>query len=252
MIILAIVGALITGISLGLLGSGGTIFTVPILVYLLNYPEKLAVAESMAIVNLIAFAGAITYGIHKQIDWKSVLLFGIPGMFGAYYGSAVSIYVTGQIQMILFAIVMIFISWMMIWGSKRVSQMIPVKSSITWMILQGLAIGVMTGLIGCGGGFIIVPALVLLNNLSMLSAIGSSLTIIFFNTLIGFYKQLSLLQEYQFEINWSVIFLYSIIGIIGCILGQNYSKKVSQERLKQFFGVSVFFTALFMIVKNLN
>ncbi|WP_284327034.1 sulfite exporter TauE/SafE family protein, partial [Deinococcus metallilatus] len=187
--ILAWIGAALIGLSLGLLGSGGSILTVPVLVYLVGEPEKLAIAESLAIVGAISLFGAIPYALKRQIDWRSVLWFGIPGVAGTYLGAALSVYLSGVAQLMLFAVVMLLAAIMMFRpGGAQPEAATNHKRSPLKIGAEGLVVGVLTGLVGVGGGFLIIPALVLLGGLPMSLAVGTSLLIIAAKSFVGFYK----------------------------------------------------------------
>jgi uncharacterized membrane protein YfcA len=157
--VFAWLGAMAIGVSLGLLGSGGSILTVPVLVYLIGQDEKLAIAGSLAIVGAIALAGSLPYLKKKLVDWRTVVLFGIPGMAGTYIGAWLATWVSGLVQLALFAVVMLLASWQML--KPVVLDDTPHEPREVWKIgLDGLLVGVLTGLVGVGGGFLIVPALV--------------------------------------------------------------------------------------------
>lgn len=169
--ILAWLGAALIGLSLGLLGSGGSILTVPVLVYLVGEPEKIAIAESLAVVGGISLVGALPYALRRQVDWTSVVWFGIPGVVGTFLGAALSVYLSGAVQLLLFAAVMLLAAVMMfrsspIAGEQGGEQMAGPRSPLK-VGLEGLVVGVVTGLVGVGGGFLIIPALVLLGGLPM-------------------------------------------------------------------------------------
>lgn len=248
--ILAVLGALIVGISLGLLGSGGSILTVPVLVFVLHRPDKLAIAESLAIVACIAFAGAFYYSLCRQVEWKSVLYFGLPGVVGAYLGASCTPLLSGSIQIALFAIIMFVVAGMMFFGpiaSQNKVVLTPQPASMT--ATQGFFVGCLTGLIGCGGGFLIVPALVLLNQLTMRLAIGTSLVVITLNSLTGFIKQWYILSHMEMEISWHTIGLFSIIGIVGSFVGSMLSSRCSQESLRKIFAIAIFFLGGFLLLR---
>jgi uncharacterized membrane protein YfcA len=175
--LLAWVGALLIGVALGMLGSGGSILTVPILIYVVGEPEKLAIAESLAVVGLIALVGAVPYGLRRQIDWKGVIWFGLPGMAGTYLGAYLSQWLPGTWQLGLFALVMLLAAYFMFRPQKPSEHQLRKRSPFK-IALEGLGVGVLTGLVGVGGGFLIVPALVLLGGLPMHLAVGTSLLII--------------------------------------------------------------------------
>ena len=178
---LALLGALAIGISLGLLGSGGSILTVPILVFILKRPEKLAITESLAIVGFIAAVAALSYARRTQIHWRSILLFGVPGMLGAYAGASGSCYISSTLQLTLFAIVMLVVAVVMLFGPSSFEKFNSSQYS-TWLIVaEGFIVGCLTGFLGVGGGFLIVPVLIIFGNLSIFFAIGTSLVIIAMN-----------------------------------------------------------------------
>ena len=183
--LLALIGAIIIGLSLGLLGSGGSILTVPILVYVLGQPEKVAIAGSLIIVGSIALAGAIPWALRRQVDWRSVLLFGLPGMLGTWFGATLAAYLPGPLQLAIFAVVMLIAATRML-QPAAVAEVAPARRSR--LVMQGLGVGVLTGIVGVGGGFLILPALVVLGGLSMHRAIGTSLSIISINAFSGFAK----------------------------------------------------------------
>lgn len=236
---LALMGALAIGLSLGLLGFGGSILTVPLLVFILERPEKVAVAESLAIVGLVAIAGVIPYAMRKQIDWKSVLFFGLPGMIGACTGACGSYFISGSVQFTLFSIAMIAAAVMMLINQHPDEQQLPYSPSRWKTIAKGFFIGGLTGLIGVGGGFLIVPALVILCNLPVSYAVGTSLVIIAMNSLIGFANQLIALHFLQLQVNWELIAVISGIGIIGCFCGIYLSKKISPIGLRKIMGGTI-------------
>ncbi len=247
---LAWFGAVLIGVSLGLLGSGGSILTVPILVYLVHEPEKLAIAESLAIVGAIALVGALPYTFQKLVVWRSVLLFGLPSIVGTYAGAWLSQWVSGAIQLSLFAGVMLLASWMML----RPTKLSPHSDQPHpfWKIgMEGLFVGALTGLVGVGGGFLIIPALVLLGGLSMQQAVGTSLWLIAFKSFSGFYKYAEILPQQGYTLNWQVIVMFSIVGAIGTLLGNRIALRVPQARLRQTFALVLILMGAFILWQNL-
>ena len=243
------IGALLIGISLGLLGSGGSILTVPVLVYLVGEPEKVAIAESLGIVTTISLVGAIPYAVRKEVDWKSVFYFGIPGMAGTYGGAALSVFLTGSMQLIIFATVMLLAAVMMIRKPKEL-QVKDKQAPIWLLITEGLVVGVITGLVGVGGGFLIIPALVLLGGLSMRIAVGTSLFIIAAKSLLGFYKYVDVLAKEDLSVNWNLLVVFTLIGIVGSFLGGKASQFIPQQKLKRGFGYFLIVIGVYIIYTN--
>ena len=243
------IGALLIGISLGLLGSGGSILTVPVLVYLVGEPEKVAIAESLGIVATISLVGAIPYAKRKEVDWKSVFYFGIPGMAGTYGGAALSVFLTGSMQLMIFATVMLLAAVMMIRKPKEL-QVKDKQAPIWLLITEGLVVGVITGLVGVGGGFLIIPALVLLGGLSMRIAVGTSLFIIAAKSLLGFYKYVDVLAKEDLGVNWNLLVVFTLIGIVGSFLGGKASQFIPQQKLKRGFGYFLIVMGVYILYTN--
>ena len=248
---LAWCGALLIGISLGLLGSGGSILTVPVLIYLVGEPEKLAIAESLGIVAAISFIGSIPYVIKKEVHWVSLVFFGIPGMIGTYGGASLSQYISGNTQLMIFAGVMIIAAYMMIRERSKIAYKKPASIPKWVLVIEGLAVGVLTGLVGVGGGFLIIPALVLIGGLSMRVAVGTSLLIITLKSVLGFYKYIDVLRLEGLEMNWHLIGVFSIIGIAGSFVGNKISQKVPQKQLKTGFGYFLMVMGAYIIYSNI-
>jgi uncharacterized protein len=241
-------GALLIGLSLGLLGSGGSILTVPVLVYLVQEPQKLAIAESLAIVGGISLIGALPYAFKRLIHWKSVLWFGIPGVAGTYLGAYFSQWLTGAMQLLLFALIMLTAAYSM-WRAKN-SRADKSKRHPLWQILlEGLAVGIITGLVGVGGGFLIIPALVVLGGLTMRLAVGTSLLIIAMKSFVGFFKYAQVLSQYH--VNWGLIALFVGLGIVGSFTGSFLSQKFPQQLLRKLFSVVLVALGIFILYQNI-
>lgn len=252
--ILSWIGALLVGLSLGLLGSGGSILTVPVLIYLAGEQEKVAIAESLGIVGAISFAGFIPYALKKQVHWRSVILFGLPGMAGTYGGAIIAGYVSGTFQLILFAAVMLAAAIMMFNDRKKnIGADGEISISHAWwkIVLEGLAVGILTGLVGVGGGFLIVPALVILGGLPMSLAVGTSLLIIALKSFSGFYKYMDVLASLEMSMNWHLILVFSLIGAVGSLVGKTVGSKISNERLKKGFAVFLILMGSYIIYMNI-
>lgn len=231
-----LLGALAIGLSLGLLGSGGSILTVPVLVYLFGQDEKVAIAGSLAVVGTIALAGAIPYALRRQVDWRNVLWFGLPGMLGTYIGAWIANFISGAAQLALFAGVMLLAAIMMLRPAPNVddsdSHRHPFK-----IVADGLGVGALTGIVGVGGGFLIVPALVLLGGLGMHLAIGTSLIIIAMKSASGFIKYLDVLDRFDLNLDWFVLGIVTASGILGTFAGHALSGRIPQSSLRRIFAV---------------
>jgi len=252
--ILAWIGALMVGLSLGLLGSGGSILTVPVLIYLAGEQEKVAIAESLGIVGAISFAGFIPYALKKQVHWRSVILFGLPGMAGTYGGAMIAGYVSGTFQLLLFAGVMVVAAVMMFQDKKKeLKKSGELELSHAWwkIVLEGLAVGVLTGLVGVGGGFLIVPALVILGGLPMTLAVGTSLLIIAMKSFSGFFKYMDVLANLDLSMNWQLIVVFSLIGAVGSLVGKTVGAKISNNKLKKGFAVFLILMGSYIIYMNI-
>lgn len=249
--ILAWIGALAVGLSLGLLGSGGSILTVPVLVYVVGQDEKVAIAGSLAIVGFVSLAGSLPHAFKRNVDGPSVLLFGIPGMAGTYLGAYLSTYVSGTAQLALFATVMLVAAVMML--RPRVEQNDEErKRRAAWKIaIDGVLVGTLTGLVGVGGGFMIVPALVLLGGMTMHRAVGTSLVIIAMKSASGFYKYLSVLDTEGLELDWNVLATFAGLGVVGSFAGSYLSTRIPQAKLRKGFGVLLVVMAIYILWREL-
>lgn len=243
-------GAIAIGVSLGLLGSGGSILTVPVLVYLMGQDEKVAIAGSLAIVGTISLIGSLPYLRSKQIDLRSVVLFGGPGMAGTYIGAWSATFVPGIVQLTLFALVMLIASWFM-FRPMALEAGAQGTRRAPWKIgLDGLGVGMITGLVGVGGGFLIVPALVFLGGLSMHRAVATSLVIIALKSYTGFWKYLDVLHEQNLELDWSAIALVTGLGVAGSFAGNRIANRVPQDQLKKIFGAFLIVMGIYILARS--
>ena len=230
-------GALAIGLSLGLLGSGGSILTVPVLIYLLGQDERVAIAGSLAIVGLIATVGVLRQLRSGLIDWRSVIYFGGPGMLGTTVGAQASVVVTPSVQLGAFALVMALAAWQMLRPRTYVP---PAAARPFWRIASdGLAVGAVTGFVGVGGGFLIVPALVVLGGLAMHRAVATSLAIIALKSLIGFVTYQHLLTQAGLLIDWQIILSVALVGILGSLFGVQLAGRLPRVTLERVFAWSL-------------
>lgn len=247
--IFALIGALLIGLSLGLMGSGGSILTVPVLVYLVGQDPKVAIAGSLIIVGIISLFSAIPYARQKLVQWKTVVLFGVPGMLGAYLGAYLAHYVSNEVQMLVFAILMLSAAYLMFKPFKLDDSEVQARA-VYKIALDGLVVGAVTGLVGVGGGFLIIPALVLLGGLSMRLAVGTSLVIIAIKSFMGFYEYLNVLEGLQLALDWQIIAIFSVVGVVGGWLGHKVSSRVDQTLLKKGFAFFLVLMGAFILYKN--
>ncbi|MBL6657961.1 MAG: sulfite exporter TauE/SafE family protein [Flavobacteriales bacterium] len=256
MIVLGYLMALIVGVFLGLFGGGGSILTVPILVYIMGISPVSATAYSLFVVGVAALFGAQRYILKKQINIKIGVLFAIPSFIGVFASRKWILTSLPEVMhfseqfslskdtfiLILFALIMLLASLSMIfsWRPK------PSQSSNNYMmiILDGFIVGIVTGLVGAGGGFLIVPALLLLTNIDMKEAIGTSLIIISIKSLFGF------LGELSNPIDWDLMLLFTLLSIIGINIGIFISKHLNSQVLKKSFGIFVLLMAIVILINE--
>jgi len=254
------IAALFVGIALGLIGGGGSILTVPILVYLLNIDPVPATAYSLFIVGLTALIGSFTYIKRKEISFSTAVVFAVPSFIAVFTTrkfivpaipdeilSFESIVITKDIFiMILFAALMIAASVSMIKKNKlaQVESVIPINYPM--IFFEGIVVGFLTGLVGAGGGFLIIPALVILAKLPMKVAIGTSLIIIAVKSLIGFTGDIGT----NLTVDWLFLFVISGLAVAGIFFGSYISKFISNEKLKPAFGWFVLVMGIYIITKE--
>lgn len=246
---LALLGAIVIGLSLGLFGSGGSILTVPVLLYLLHMPPQVAIASSLLIVAGISLFGSIRNGLQGLISWRHVLWFGVPGMLGTYGGAWLGTLVDARWQLLVFALLMI-VAAVTMWRSKVAEHgngkaFKPVK-----IVIDGLAVGAITGFVGVGGGFLIVPALVLLGGLSLPVGVATSLVIIAMKSFVGFAKYYWVMAADGITFDWSTIGLMILAGIAGSYVGAAVGKRLPKQQLQRAFAVFLVIMAAVVIYQS--
>lgn len=246
---LVLPGAIAIGLSLGLLGSGGSILTVPVLVYLVGQDEKVAIAGSLFIVGSIAMTGGLQFLRGGFIQWRSVVIFGLPGMLGTYGGAVLAAYISGVMQLALFALVMLAASWLML-RPLDLSHADRTERAAWKIAADGLLVGIITGLVGVGGGFLIVPALVLLGGLSMHQAVATSLVIIALKSFSGFYKYIDVLEQQSLELDWKTLLIVTGLGIAGSIVGSKLARRAPQDKLKRWFGYFLIVMGVYILARS--
>ena len=249
LVIYAWFGALTVGLSLGLLGSGGSILTVPVLVYLLHQPPKQAIAGSLAIVGAIALVGAVRYASQGLMSWRHLLLFGVPGVVATYGGAWMSQFVSGLLQLVVFAAIMGLAALAML-RPPRLAGVADGERAVIWLVAAGVVVGVVTGFVGVGGGFLLVPALVMLGGLDMHRAVATSLAVIVINSGSGFFKHAGLLRSAGESLDWHVIGVFILIGAAGSIVGNLLARRVPQQGLRKMFGVFLILMCGFILWRS--
>lgn len=235
-----LIGALVIGMTLGMLGSGGSAITVPVLIYVVGHGAKESIAESMAIVGLISIVAAVPYARAHQIDWRSVWYFGIPGMLGTFVGAWLGGIASDALQLVVFGGVLLAAAWSMLKGHKGTESASASESahrSPLWKIaIEGCIVGIVTGFVGVGGGFLIVPALVVLGKLPMRLAIGTSLVIIVMKAAVGFARYEHYLLSHDLSVDGRTVLVFASVGMIGSLVGRSINQRLDQVALKRAFG----------------
>ncbi len=259
--IIGYLASLIIGLSLGLIGGGGSILTVPVLVYLFGIDPVLATAYSLFIVGSTSLVGALPKYKNGEINIKPAIIFGIPSILAVYATRAFivpaipsTIINLGSwtltkplLMMMIFAVLMVFASVSMIRSKDNKKQdQGPQVFNYPMILLEGAIVGILTGLVGAGGGFLIIPALVLFSKLPMKQAIGTSLLIIAAKSLVGFTGDLG-----KQTMDWTLLLSVTALAIVGIFIGNALGKKVSAESLKKGFGWFVLIMGIYIIIKEL-
>jgi hypothetical protein len=239
--------AALIGLSLGTLGGGGSILTVPILVYVLGFPAKQAIAMSLPIVGATSLVGAVGHWRHGNVRVGSALPFGLVAMAGSFTGARVSWLVSGTTPLVLFGVIMLVAAARMYWSAEPRAAAAAAPRARALVLLIGFAVGVLTGLIGIGGGFLIVPALVLAARLPMKEAIGTSLLVIAMNATSGSAGYLGTVA-----MPWGFLALFTLVAIAGILAGTRLARNLPGETLRRAFAVLLVVVAGVMLLENLG
>lgn len=257
MIFLAIISGAVTGIVLGLFGSGGSIIAMPALMYLLDVEAKSAIAMSMGIVAVTATISGWDNWRRGNVDLKVAMWFGLFGVIGTYGGARLGVYTPVQVQLTLFALVMYAAAWKMLQPKKQPATQLAtaggpplpedevIAAHMGHIATHGVGVGILTGLVGVGGGFLIVPALVLLSGIPMKLAIGTSLVIVAAKSYAGFAGYVGAVP-----VDWSTMALFTTVTVAGSFIGTRIAHRFSQETLKRSFGVFLVFVASYILLKT--
>jgi uncharacterized protein len=254
------VASVFIGIILGLLGGGGSILSIPILVYIFQIEPVMASAYSLFIVGMTSLIGAVPKYRDHLINMRTGLLFGIPSIASIFITrkwivpaipnimfSIGSFDFTRRFLLLgLFAVLMILASFSLIRSQQEITSEDP-DYKVTLIILEGILIGLLTGLVGAGGGFLIIPGLVLLTGLPFKTAVGTSLFIIAINSLMGFLGDIL-----NYEINWKFLLLITALAVAGILVGHSLQKKVSSNKLRKMFGWLILFMGSYILLRELT
>lgn len=257
--IIGFISALFIGLVLGLMGGGGSILAVPVLAYLFDFDERVATAYSLFIVGSTSMLGGIKQAINKMVDWRAVFIFGIPAVVGI---TIVRLFVvpnlpenlfhigdymiTRRMAMFgLFSILMLYAAVSIL--SNRQGPLRKKKAKFHPLLLsEGFFIGSLTGLVGAGGGFLIVPALMVIAQLEIKRAAATSLFIIAINSLIGFFIG----DVQHLDIDWLFLIEFVCISMVGILIGTYLAKKISTQKLKRFFAIFIVCMAIFIFIEE--
>ncbi len=258
--ILGYLSAIIIGLVMGLIGGGGSILSVPIFVYVFGFDAVTATALSLFVVGVTSMVGTAGFIKQKQIDFKTGFTFGLPSILGVLFSRRLVLphlpeYIINRwgitltkdmFLLLLFSILMLIASYKMIRKLERPRLGKEGGNNYTILISQGLLVGIITGLIGAGGGFLIVPALVMLLGLNMKKAVATSLFIIAMNSTFGFLSTLKMVKH-----DWTFLLTFSALSVVGIFIGMAIAKKMDGRKLKPIFGWIVLAMGIFIIIKEI-
>ncbi|MEV0972336.1 sulfite exporter TauE/SafE family protein [Microtetraspora glauca] len=246
MLALTLAGAVVVGLTLGLFGGGGSILTVPLLVYLAGVPAKAAIAMSLFVVAVTSAVSAVGHARAGRIRWKTGLIFGVAGMAGAYGGGLIGPHLPSAVLLAAFALMMLATATAMIRG-RAVPEQAPAHTDlpIAHVLAEGVVVGLVTGLVGAGGGFLVVPALVLLGGMPMSMAVGTSLVVIALKSLAGLAGYLQTVH-----IDWTTALPVTAAAVVGGLVGGQLAGRIQADRLRKGFGWFVLVMGGFVLVQQ--
>jgi uncharacterized membrane protein YfcA len=245
MIGLAVALAVLIGVALGLLGGGGSILAVPLLVYVAGLDPKEAIATSLLVVGTTSAVALVPHARAGRVQWRTGLLFGAAGMVGAYAGGRLAAYLPGELLLVAFALMMIATAVAMIRGRRGPARESHVDHPVPRVLLDGVVVGLVTGLVGAGGGFLIVPALVLLAGLPMPVAVGTSLLVISMKSFAGLAGYLASVQ-----IDWPLALAVTAAAVVGSLVGSRLTGLVHPDTLRRAFGWFVVAMGVVVLVEQ--
>lgn len=247
MIPLTLALAVLVGVSLGLLGGGGSILTVPLLVYVAGQDPKAAIATSLLVVGVTSAAGALTHARAGRVQWRTGLIFGAAGMVGAYGGGRLAEFIPGTWLLLAFATIMAVTAIAMLRGRREPAHDPDHQMRVGRIVLDGVVVGVVTGLVGAGGGFLVVPALALLGGLPMSIAVGTSLVVIAMKSGAGLLGYLA-----STSVDWALAGGVTAMAVVGSVIGGRLADRVPEDKLRKGFGWFVAVMAAVMLVQEIR
>lgn len=248
-VILAVVVLLATlvGLSLGLLGGGGSILTVPLLTYVAGMDAKEAIAASLFVVGTTSVVSTIAHARRGNVQWRTGLIFGVASMVGAFLGGLLGGFIPSTILMVAFALMMLATATAMLRGRKKKADTGEKKALPLGKILaEGLGVGLVTGLVGAGGGFLVVPALALLGGLPMPIAVGTSLLVISMKSFAGLAGYMT-----SVSLDWPLVLAVTAAALVGALIGARLTSVVPEQALRKGFGVFVLVMGVFILYQEL-
>ncbi|MFF8599908.1 sulfite exporter TauE/SafE family protein [Streptomyces sp. NPDC015232] len=250
MTVLVVAASLLIGVSLGILGGGGSILTVPILVYLAGQDTKEAIATSLFVVGVTSLAALIPHARAHRVRWRTGLLFGAFSMAGAYAGGRLAEYVPGTVLLIAFALMMLATAYAMLRKPRdgaRKARPADRNLPLPHIAVEGLVVGAVTGLVGSGGGFLVVPALAILGGLPMGIAVGTSLLVIAMKSFAGLAGHLS-----GVTVDWGTALTVTATAVAGSMIGARLAGRIPQDALRKAFGWFVVVMGFFVLAQQLG
>jgi uncharacterized protein len=259
MIIVAAVLAVFIGVAVGLLGGGGSILTTPLLIYVVGFDAKQAIAASLFVVGVTSLFGLIGHARAGRVVWRIGLLFGAAGMVGAFIGGQIGARLPSALLLAAFAVMMGITAVAMIRGRQQVKGAAHKGLPLFRILLDGLIVGLVTGLVGAGGGFLVVPALALLAGLPMPRAVATSLLVVAMKSFAGLAGYLFAFGGDSFvginpetRINWSVTLIITAAAIVGALAGSVIVGRIHPDKLRKAFGYFVLVMAVFILSQQIG
>ncbi|MFE9247123.1 sulfite exporter TauE/SafE family protein [Nocardiopsis sp. NPDC006938] len=240
--------AVVVGLALGLLGGGGSILMVPLLTYVAGMEPKEAIAASLFVVGVTSLVSVVAHARRGNVRWRTGLVFGAAGMAGALGGGLVGGHLPGTLLMVAFALMMVATAVTMIRGRRtpRDGGSEPGPLPLRRIVVDGLVVGAVTGLVGAGGGFLVVPALVLLGGLAMPVAVGTSLLVITMKSFAGLTGYLTTVS-----LDWGLVAAVTAVAVVGSLLGARLTDLVPETVLRRGFGIFVLVMGVFVLTQEL-